>query len=230
MLTLPELEQALPPHLKSSANQGLLDKINNVSADPETAKHIRDTFVSYASVLKEGKFKTEDYLNAVSYVTFKMMGYNNKEAYARAFPTRYQNLVAKGLSDKDISAYVSAYSKGRLVNMVLEQVLIPGWVLNQDVFQKAVNHLASLMVTAKSEKVQCDAANSLLTHLKRPEKKEFDINLNVAESSGMRELKGMLTELAEKQIALIEGGVQTREIAHQPLIEPSYTEIKDDQP
>ena len=218
MLTIRDLEQALPAHLKSSASQSLLDMINNASTDPQAAEMIRENFMSYTGVLKEGRFKTEDYLHAVKYVSFKVMGFTNQEAYARTFPQRYQSLITRGASEKDISAYVAAYNKGRLINLVLEQTLIPSWVLNQDTYQKAVNKLAMLMATARSEKVQCDAATSLLTHLKRPEKKEIELNLGIAETSGMRELKGMLTDLADKQRSLIEGGVRTREIAHQKLV------------
>lgn len=217
MLTVQELKEALPAHLKSNATQGLLDRVNAISTDPEVLAQIKENFVSYASVLKEGKFKTEDYLPAVAYVSYKIMGYTNQEAYARALPDRYANLVARGATNKDISAYVAAYAKGRLVNLIMEQTLVPVWVLNQEIYQKAINTQAMLMMTAKSEKVRADAANSILTHLKRPEKKEIDLNIGVTETSGMKELKDMLTELAEKQQAAISSGMTTKDVAHQSL-------------
>lgn len=233
MLTQRELEEALPSHLRHNATPALLDMVNNISADPEVAEQIRDNFLSYSGVLREGKFKTEDYLNAVAYVSYKIMGMSNQDAYARAFPQRYAALTAKGASQKDISAYVHAYSKGRLVNMIMEQTLVPTWVLNHDVYQKAINTQAMLMMTAKSEKVRADAANSILTHLKRPEKQQVELNIGVAETSGMKELKDMLTSLAERQQAAIEAGVQTKEIAHQKLISsPDVIDaevIKDDE-
>lgn len=217
MLTLDELKQAMPPHLKTAASQDLCDKINQVSVDPEIAEQIRGNFVSYTSVLKDGKFKTEDYLHAVSYVSFKLMGYNNTESYKRTFPDRYQALVARGASDKDISAYVSAFAKNKLVNLIMEQSLVPTWVLNQDVYQKAINVQAELMIGANSEKVRTDAANSLLTHLKKPDSHKVQIDLGVKENTGMNELKDMLTSLAQRQIDLIGQGISTQEIAHQSM-------------
>lgn len=218
MITVKEIEAALPAHLKSSASQPLADRLNSVVKDPEIAKNIRENFVSYMNVLKEGRFKTEDYLNAVAYVSHKMMGYNNQESYAKTFPARYAALTAKGATDKDISAYVSAFNKGRLVNLIMEQTLIPAWIMNQDIYQKAITTQAELMINARSEKVRSDAANSILTHLKRPEKKEIELNVAVKETSGMRELKDALTKLADQQKALIHDGVQTKDIAHQPLV------------
>lgn len=217
MLSVHDVASALPSHLKSAATQNLVDMVNNVSQDPDICEHVRENFVTYATVLKEGKFKVESYVDACSYVTYKMMGYSNMEAYARTFPARYNQHRANGVSDKDISTYVSVYHRGRLVSMIMERAVMPAWVLNQDVYQLAINEQYNLMTTAKSEKVRCDAANSLLTHLKKPEKHEVDLNVNVQETSGMKELKYMLTELAQAQKTMITDGARTRDIAHQKL-------------
>lgn len=218
MLTIAEVTKAMPPQLKGNVSQDLVDLVNNISNDPEACRTIRETFISYTSVLKEGRFKSEDYVYAVTYVSYKLMGYNNKEAYARTFPARYQALVAKGATEKDISAYVAAYNKGKLVNLILEQTLIPVWVLNQEVYQKAISVQAELMLTAKSEKVRAEAANSILTHLKKPEKKEIELRLDTADNSGLNELKDKLLEMAQLQQELIQAGLSTKDIAHQRLV------------
>lgn len=218
MITIDEVREALPVHLKSAATQDLTDKLNTVSTDPEAAEYIRDNFVSYTGVLKEGRFKTEDYLNAVAYVSFKLMEYTNQESYKRALPDRYARLVARGASDKDISAYVSAYNKNIMVNKILEQALVPSWLLNQSVYQKAINTQVRIMTDENASlKVQSDAADSLLNHLKKPENKVVELNLGVEAHSGMDELRDMLTGMALRQQELIGQGVSTREIAHQRL-------------
>lgn len=218
MLSKDEVVSAVPTHLRSNITDDFVNKVNSVSTDPEVAEQIRNNFVSYASILREGRFKTEDYLNAVAYVSFKLMGYNNEESYARTFPQRHAALKARGASNKDISAYVAAYNKNKLVNLIFEQTFIPTWVMNQDIYQEAINTQADLMMNARSEKVRSDAANSILTHLKKPEKKEVDLNIGVQENTGMVDLKNLLTDLAERQQQAIEQGLTTREIAHQPLI------------
>lgn len=226
MLTREEVQKALPANLKSAATQQLTDLINNVASDPLVAEQVRHNFISYTSVLKEGKFKTEDYLNAVHYVSYKLMGCSNQDAYAKTFPQRHQALVAKGTSAKDYAAYVHSYSKNKLVSLVMEQSAIPTWVLNQDIFQAAINTQADLMKNAMSEKVRCEAANSLLTHLKRPEVKEMAVRIGVEESSGMNELKATLTQLAQRQIELIENGASPKQIAAQPLVNGEYVEVE----
>jgi hypothetical protein len=217
-LTRDEIERALPANLKSAATEQLTDLVNNIVNDPIVADQVRENFISYAAVMKDGKFKTEDYLHAVVYVSYKLMGYSNRESYERTFPQRMAKLIANGTAAKDIAAYVSAYHKGKLVNLIMEQSLVPTWVLNQHLHQEAINVQAELMRTAMSEKVRTEAANSLLTHLKKPEVGKFQIDLEVKDSSGMTELKNTLRALAEQQSSLIESGTTTREIAAAPLL------------
>ena len=217
-LTLHQVAHALPPNLKNNVTQQLVDNINNCVADPIMAEAIKDNFLSYTQVLSEGKFKTEDYLSAVMYVSFKLMGMTNQDAYARTFPARYRTLLNNGTSAKDISSYVSMYNKGRLVNLILEKSLIPTWVLNQHIYQKAINVQADLMSNANSEMVRMQAANSILTHLVKPKEVGPLINLDLRESSGLNELKATLTQLAQQQRDLISNGITTKQIADQGLV------------
>jgi len=216
-MTVQDLRDALPKHMGRLATQEMVDRVNQYAVDPEFCKTLTDNIQSYTRVLKEGRFKVEDYISAVTYVSLKLMGFNNQESYARTFPERYQKLVAKGAEQKEIAAYVSMYNKTKLVNLVLEQSLVPTWVLNQEVYQQAINTQAELMLNARSEKVRSDAANSILTHLKRPEKHQVELDLGERAHTGMVELKDMLTNLAQRQQEMIGQGIPTRELAHQKL-------------
>lgn len=229
LLTREQVEQALPPNLRGAATQTFTDQINTIVADPVVAEQVRNNFISYSAVMKDGKFKTEDYLNAVVYVSYKLMNMSNHDAYAKTFPTRYRDLVAKGTASKDIAAYVSAYNKGKLVNLVLEQCLVPTWVLNQDMFQKAINVQYELMTDEDvSPKVRSDAANSLLTHLKKPETAKVELDLGFKENSGLKQLSDTLHALAGQQADMIKNGASVREIAGSKLIESTATEVDDD--
>ena len=216
-LTIEQVAQALPANLKSAVTQSLVDRVNAAVSDPIAAETIKENFISYTRVLQDGKFKTESYLDAVTYVSFKLMGYSNQDAYIKTFPQRHANLIANGATAKDIAAYVSVYNKGKLVNLILEQTLVPSWVLNQDAYQKAINVQVELMTTANSELVRTQAANSILTHLAKPKEAGPLINIDMRQNSGLDELKGMLTQLAEAQTAAIEKGVPTKVIAEQVI-------------
>ena len=218
--------RALPGNLKSAATDELADLINQISTDPLVAEQIRDNFLSYTSVLKEGKYKVEDYLNAVAYCSYKLMGDSNQDAYFKTFPQRYANLMAAGRTPKEISSYVSAYAKGQLVNKIMEQTLVPSWVLNQHMYQAALNTQFNLMSDdGVSAKVRSDAADSLLSHLSKPKEAGPLINIDLAESSGMNELKDAMKKMAEQQQQLIHAGMATKEIAAQDIVDVTPKEM-----
>ena len=219
MLTAAEIAQALPANLRTAVTPQFVTTVNNVSTDPLIAEQVRENFISYSRVMQMGKFKVQDYLNAVTYVSYKLMGDSNQDAYCKTFPQRHADLVAKGASSKVISSYVSAYNSGQLVNMIYEQSIIPAWVMNQDIHQKAIKHLATLMTGANSEKVQCDAAGLLLAHLGKPKDTNFQINIGMTENSGMTEMRQQITQMAEMQQAFIQAGVEIKQITHATLIE-----------
>lgn len=217
-LSLKPLRDCFPHHLKASINQELVDKLNQLAEDPEEVELFRNGLVSYATVLKDGKFKMEDYVNAVIYVSHKLMGCSNQTAWKKTFPQRHMTLIAGGADERKISAYVAGYHANKLVTLILEQSLVPTWILNADIYQKAINVQLEIMTDPDvSPKVRTEAANSILTHLKRPETKKLEIDLGVRENSGMAELRDMMTQLAEQQRSLIEGGVETQAITHQRL-------------
>lgn len=213
MLTKEDVALALPANLKSSATQQLTDTINTISADPTVAEHVREHFVTFSNVLTEGKWSAAQYVDAIHYVTYKLMGNTNLDAYTKTFPQRYQQLVANGTSSKDISAYVTAYNKGKLVNLIMEKALIPVHVLYNDVFHKAIMHQAHLMLNAQSEKVQSDAANSIMTHLAKPKEAAPTVAIQINNNAEMDAMKQQLSDLADMQLNVIEAGVTVKEVA-----------------
>lgn len=217
MITVQSLKQALPANTKLTVSQSLVDQLNAVTSDPILAEHIRDNFISYNTVLQDGKYTTEEYLNAITYCTYKVMGLTNKDAYINTFPQRHQQLVARGASAKDISAYVAAYHKGKLVMAILDQAYVPIWLVNQDNYQKAINVQVNLMKNAQSELVRTQAANSILTHLAKPKDAMPQVAIQINQNTGMNELLDTLAALAEKQVNLIDNGVTAKELAAQKL-------------
>ena len=228
-MTIDQFRDALPPQIKQSVNQELIDSINNTLSDPEHMEIFKENLISFTSVLRNGKFKLSSYVNAVRYVGFKLMGSSNRDAYIKTFPDKYQRFLAQGVSLKDIDSYVTAYNKSKLVNLIFEQSLIPTHILNAPLFQKALNVQAQLMMDDNvSPKVRCDAANSLLTHLKPPEVKKVELDIGVKEDSSIRVLQETMRDLAAQQRQMLERGIaDAQQIAHTKLvIDADFAEVK----
>lgn len=219
-LTIEQFQEALPEKMKKSVNKEVIDSINKVLADPEFYEQYRDNLLSYTKVMQEGKFKISQYIDAVKYVAYKHMGLTNRDAYAKTFPEKIMRFMVQGVSDKDIASYSTAYNKSKLVTLLYEQTLIPTHILNQDLFQKALNVQAELMVSANSEKVRSDAANSLINALKPPETKKVQLDVGVREDQSIQALREATMALAAQQKQMLQSGaVHAQQVAEAKIIQ-----------
>ena len=219
-LTIEQFQEALPEKMKKSVNKDIIDSINKVLADPEFYEQYRDNLLSYTKVMQEGKFKISQYIDAVKYVAYKHMGLTNRDAYAKTFPEKMARFLLQGVHDKDIASYSTAYNKSKLVTLLYEQTLIPTHILNQDLFQKALNVQAELMVSANSEKVRSDAANSLINALKPPETKKVQLDVGVREDHSIAALREATLALAAQQTQMLQAGAtNAQQIAEAKIIQ-----------
>lgn len=220
-MSVEQFKEALPAKVKKAVNAEMVAKVTAMLSDPDLFENYRDNLLGYTSVMADGKFRIDQYINAVKYVSHKLMGCSNIEAYSKTFPDKMTDYHNRNVSSKDISSYVVAFNKSKLVNLIFEQTLIPAYVYNQDMFQKALNVQADLMVNATSEKVRSDAANSLLTHLKQPEtsKVKLDIGLTEGAVNTIADLRAATQAFVTEQRKFIESGAGTaKDVAEKRLL------------
>jgi len=218
-MTEEEFKDALPVEFKKSVNPTLMKQVNGILADPETMQYFRENLLSYTGVMKEGRFKTSQYINAIKYVSFKLFGDSNKDAYAKTFPEKMVYYKTVGTKAKDIASYSTAYNKTKLVNLIMAQTMIPVHILNASTFQAAINVQAGLMMTAYSEKVRSDAADSVMKHLKPPEiKAQVELDIGVVQDKTLDILRNTTAALVNQQKAMMRQGTPVREIAEGVLI------------
>lgn len=218
-LTIDQFKQALPDKVKKSVNQELINSIIAKLSDPDMYETYRENLIGYAAVMADGRFKISNYIDAVKYVSHKLMGKTNVDAFSATFPEKIQRWAQQRVAGKDQASYITAYNKSKLVNMIMEQTLIPTWVLNQDLYQKALNVQAELMVSASSEKVRSDAANSILTHLKQPETQKIQLDVTTKPDSSIDALRRTTLELVAQQREMIKAGLaNAQQIAHSSVL------------
>jgi len=218
-VSLEVFKRALPKHTRDNLTQDTVDKINKImQGDPQESEHFRDDLLGYTSVMKDGRFTIKQYINAVRYVSFKMQDCSNEQAYSKTFPERYQELINQGCDSRKIGGYVSQWNSRMLVQKIFELTMTPVHIYNRETYQKAINIQADLMISASSEMVRTQAANSLLTHLKPPETAKVELDINVNDGKVIDELKNTIAELSAVQKKQIEAGISSvKEVAHSRL-------------
>lgn len=219
-ITEDEFKAALPRALRSRVNTDVVTMLNDAINDPSASEQLRENLIGYNHVMRDGRFTIPEYINAVKYVSFKVMGTTNTEAYVKTFPKKYANFKVLGVDDKTIARYIVAFNKSKLVNLIFEQSLIPTHVLNADKFQEAINVQAEIMNDLNiSPKTRSEAANSLLTHLKRPEAQKIEIDVGIKQGGALDDLRASTLALVNQQKAMLEAGtVSAKEVAHSGLV------------
>ena len=226
-LTREQFQKVLPPDIRGRVSDEVIAGINKLLDEPELKENFRETLLSFASVMNDGKFKLQSYIDACRYVSYKLLGSGTLESYVKTFPDRYQRLLNEGADNQTISAYAGAFNKTILVNKIFEQTLIPTHVLNADIYQKAINVQAQLMMSSKSDKVRTDAANSLLNHLKKPDNAKFQLDISYKNDSILDDLRNTTQALVEQQKRMLEERVvSTQTIAESEIISKDIEDIE----
>ena len=228
-MSLETFQKALPPGRKNLASPLVLKTLNKILEDEDIGDIFRENLLSYTRILDNPNWKITEYIAAIKYVSHKLLGDTNTRAWAKVFPERLEKLQKRGASSDEIQNHVKAYNRGKMVTAILEQSLVPSWLLNQDKYQMAVNTQVQLMLSAKSEKVRTDAANSLLSHLKQPEATKISLDIQVKEDDSVKELRSAMLDLVGEQRRMISSGaMNAREVAEGNLITGDFKRLENE--
>lgn len=220
--------KALPPSLSASFTAKMEKHIKKLLKDPALQENFQDNLIDMTSILEKGKYKLQDYVNAVTYVSYKLLGDSNVLAYSKTFPKRIATFVKAKRTDKAISGYVWAYNKNKLVTELMTQTLTPMHVTNYAVLQRAINKQAALM-NCGNVVVEQRAADSLMAHLAAPEIAKVELDVKIGTSNVMADLLATTRQLAEQQKAAIEDRVVTaKQVAGRRIIEAETFEEEED--
>ena len=192
--------------------------IINSETDSELRRVFRDNALTYSSVLSTGKYSLAAYVNAVKFISLRLMGDKASTAYSKVFPDRFQNLIDKGASASYIASFADNYSKTGLITKIMERTMVPTHILNAGVYQEAINVQAELMHTAKSELVRQKAAESLISNLAAPAAAKVEIDIGYSHDV-VEDLRATTKALAQQQLKMILNGQSSaKEIAHSEIL------------
>ena len=225
MLQLEAVKKLVPKAQRTMITQDYLDRIEASVTDSDVAEQFKENFITYLNVLSKGKYKMDDYISAVKYVSYKLLGYSNIKAYAATFPDRYQRLKDEG--QQQIEAFVSMYARGKLVNQIFEQTMVPTYVLNAPLHQEALNELAMMIkdpdVRGMTKVKACEA---ILQHTKQPEVVKGELTIGIEQSDTINDLREIVENLADTHKVLLERkGMTLKQIAETNIIDAEYTEV-----
>ena len=219
MLALESVRKLVPKNQRTLITQEFLDKLEASVNDSLVAEQFKENFVTYLNVLSKGKYKMEDYINAVKYVSFKLLGYSNINAYTATFPERYERLKTEGQTQ--IEAFVSMYNKNKLVMQIYEQTIVPSYVLNAPMHQQALNTLAAMIVDDDVRGMtKVKACEAILQYTKQPDVVKGELTIGIEQSDTINDLREITENLADTYRMMLEKkGMRLKDVAEANIID-----------
>jgi len=224
-LQLETIKKLVPKGTRTMITQEFLDKIEACVSNSMIAEQFKENFVTYLSVLQTGKYKMDDYINAVTFVTHKLLGRSNIDSYAATFPNRFQRLKDEG--QDQIDAFASMYSKNKLVMQIFEQTLVPTYVLNAPLHQEALTEAAKMLKDPNVRgMVRVKVIDTILQYTKAPEVIENKLTIGIEQQSTIADLREVTENLAEMyKISLEKGYKSLKELTEANIIDTEYEEV-----
>lgn len=217
-LDVEEIKNAVPSQHKGKITAEFVADFNKLIDDPDYGEVYGRNIVSFTNVLSEGKFKLTDYFNAVAFVSHKMLGLTNLDAYGKVFPDKLKRLLNTYNDMKILHTYASEYNNNKLVTLVTQQTIMPDFIVYASIRHKAIRTQAELL-NHKNPHVQQKAADSLLNHLKPPVEAKMSIDIGAKDTGVIADLANALSNLSNQQRGMIiDGSVDAKEIIHAPLM------------
>jgi len=227
MLAIEAIKKLVPKAQRGLITQEFVNKLECSVENSLIAEQFKENFITYLNVLSKGKYKMNDYISAVKYVSYKLLNYSNIAAYAATFPERYQRLKEEG--QEQIDAYSSAYNKNKLVLQIFEQTVVPSYVLNAPLHQEALNELAKMIkdpsVRGMTKVKACEA---ILHYTKQPDVIKGELTINVEQQDTIAELREVTEQLAQTYKDILEKKVKSlKEITEANIIDITPDELDD---
>jgi hypothetical protein len=226
-MTVDEVKQALPANLRSTANLKCAEEIVSIASDKEVGEAFRENFISYTYILTKGKnWSVKQYINAVKFISYKLLGRSDIDAWSFTFPERYQKFIDDGLTRQQIAVYANSFKQSKLVMKIFEQTIIPSYILNAPLHQDAINVLADIMNNTKyTGMTRVKAAEVILNYTKPPETHKVKLEISNEDVNALNDLRKATEELAKEQLKALKTGLSLTEIAEQNIIDAEIEEL-----
>lgn len=224
-LTLELMQETLPKQYKKLVTEELVGELNHLTVDPDYGEEFKSSILTYMDILSgKESYSLRQYLDAIKFYSLTAAGLVQVDAYIKVFPERLQARLDRGQDKENMRGEAARFNQTDLVNRIRNQALVPLHLVNQGVTQQAINQLANLMMTSRSDMAKVSAASALLKELRPPESQKIELDIGINTKDSIADLRKATEELALAQLQSIEAGNAVKAIAESVVVE---AEIED---
>lgn len=231
------IQAAVGRRLRGFIDEEFMDKLEVISGsgDEVIDEYMGENFVEWLGVLEGGKWGLREYIDAVKYCSYRLLGETQESSYRKCFQEKCGKVEERYSGESEASRkervcwLARAYDKNKLVCMIMRQSLVPSWILNAPLYQEALNELVKMVrnneVKGMSKVRACEA---IIEATKQPEEVKVSIGGNVGvRSEAMDELRQVTEELCRGlKEEMRSGRKDLREVSEIELVKNSEDEYE----
>lgn len=214
-----ELKKRFPAK-KNTINEDTVALVNEAISNPEfDGSAFLGHLVDYQGCMIDGGASFTEYLNAMKFCAFLEQTENLVQAYTKArisdpFVAARADCATDSNAYNELSSAASRYRKSKLVRQILTQSDMPLYLMFQAERYKAVAVLSKEMISAPYSRDRISAAKELLAAVKPPENVQIELGIGPNRESRdlQMELNTQLAKLAANQKAMLEAGMDIRDV------------------
>lgn len=199
------IQAAVGRRLKGFIDEEFMDQLEVISGsgDEVIDEYMCSNFIEWLGVLDSGKWGLKEYIDAVKYCSYRLLGETQESSYRKCFQEKCAKVEERYSGESESSRkervcwLARAYDKNKLVCGIMRQSLVPSWILNAPLYQEALNELVKMVrnneVKGMSKVRACEA---ILEATKQPEEVKVSIGGEVSmRSEAMDELRQVTEDL-----------------------------------
>lgn len=219
-ITIDDLKQRFPAK-KNTITDEVVDLLNQANSDPQfNGNEFLENMTTYQNVMYNNSGSLTEYINALKFCSYLEADVNNyTEAYRRArandqFVIDRANLPKDSVGYRELTNAASRFRKTPMVRDILTLAEMPLYLMFQGARYGAVSKLIDEMETAPFSKDRISAAKAILENVKPPEKMDIEMKIGPNQQAVdlQSELNAQLAKLASNQKALLESGMDIRDV------------------
>lgn len=226
-LSIELIRSSVPRNFRGHINEEFIDELSKAFSDPDWSREFKENFLTYSKVLNEcdANVNIWDYVNAVKFITYKMMGYSIDEAWKRVFPKKAEECIKNGKKEF-INRYANGYNKREIVIKIAKQAMIPSYILNAPMYQRALNVLNDMLDDPSVRGMaKVKACETILNYTKPPEVNKAEVQVTIKQNDAITELREIAEAFAKsQQKAIVDGNLSAEDI-----IEADWKELSNEQ-
>lgn len=222
-----QMQKFLPKNKKHLASDTMVQLLQDPLNTDNIQEFITENFISYTDLLKDtSAYGLKEYINAVRFASYRMLGDTWLDCYKKTFPDRYEQHLADGKSLDALRARADGFSRTKLVQTMLERGYVAPYILNQPLFQQALNTAANIMLNEKTPAMaRVQAAKTVLEYTKAPEVQKLQMDIGVKASDELNQLEETMNRFAQ----MIHQGIHTGVLNSKEAIESNIIDVTEEE-